>query len=517
MTYIVNDKCIKCKLMDCVEVCPVDCFYEGENMLVINPDECIDCGVCEPECPVDAIISDTEDEKGKWMNINQKFADLWPNITLKKESLIDADKYKNENDKYEKYFSDKPGINPMMGWESSKDTYSEFKLEYSTKELVEAKIIPDLSNESLIRRANSIVEITDSNTTLLIEEIDSIKKQYPNSTFIGHGGDRMISSGLEVMHHVNDLAIMGFTEVVKHLPFMINVMGESLEKIKLIRPDRIILIDYPGFNLRLAKNCRPHGIPISYFIMPQLWAWKENRKKYFHRYIDQSLSIFPFEQEWFEKRDIPTNYVGHPFSEGLIPKTDKKNFYLKHNLKEDDTLLAIIPGSRQQEVDRHLSLYLKCANEIGGTIENLKVIITKADNVSLNVPDDVLIEDEDIYAAMQYAKAAITTSGTASLECAIMDTPEVVCYKLSSMSYLISSLVNKAPYISMVNLIAGRVVVPEFLQYKANQRSICDSLLPLLKETVERKNMLDGMSQVRRSLGIPGVYDRAADAILSKI
>ena len=347
--------------------------------------------------------------------------------------------------------------------------------------------------------------------------IDSIKKQYPHSTFIGHGGDRMISSGLEVMHHVNDLAIMGFTEVVKHLPFMINVMGESLEKIKLIRPDRIILIDYPGFNLRLAKNCRPHGIPISYFIMPQLWAWKENRKKYFHRYIDQSLSIFPFEQEWFEKRDIPTNYVGHPFSEGLIPKTDKKNFYLKHNLKEDDTLLAIIPGSRQQEVDRHLSLYLKCANEIGGTIENLKVIITKADNVSFNVPDDVLIEDEDIYAAMQYAKAAITTSGTASLECAIMDTPEVVCYKLSSMSYLISSLVNKAPYISMVNLIAGRIIVPEFLQYKANQRSICDSLLPLLNETVERKNMLDGMSQVRRSLGIPGVYDRTADAILSRI
>ena len=146
--------------------------------------------------------------------------------------------------------------------------------------------------------------------------INSIKKLHPDASFIGHGGDRMISSGLEVMHHVNDLAIMGFTEVIKHLPFMINVMGESLEKIKLIRPNRIILIDYPGFNLRLAKNTRPHGIPISYFIMPQLWAWKENRKKYFHKYIDQSLSIFPFEQEWFEKRDIPTNYVGHPFSEG---------------------------------------------------------------------------------------------------------------------------------------------------------------------------------------------------------
>lgn len=347
--------------------------------------------------------------------------------------------------------------------------------------------------------------------------IDSIKKQRPNASFIGHGGDRMVSSGLEIMHHVNDLGIMGFTEVVKHLPFMINVMGESLEKIKHIRPDRIILIDYPGFNLRLAKNTRPHGIPVSYFIMPQLWAWKENRKKYFHEYVDQSLSIFPFEQEWFEKRDIPTNYVGHPFSEGLTPKMNKQDFYTKHNLTDEDVLLAIIPGSRQQEVDRHLSLYLKCARQIGETINNLKIIITKADNVSINAPSNVIIEDVDIYGVMQYSKAAITTSGTASLECAILDTPEVVCYKLSSMSYFISKLVNKAPFISMVNLIGGRLVVPEFLQHKANQDNIVKSILPLLKETSERKRMLDGMSQVRRSLGIPGVYDRAADAILSRV
>ena len=175
--------------------------------------------------------------------------------------------------------------------------------------------------------------------------IQSIKKINPDSAFIGHGGDRMRSCGLEGMYHVDQLAIMGFTEIVKHLPFMINVMGESLEKIKSINPSRIILIDYPGFNLRLAKNCRPHGIPVTYFIMPQLWAWKENRIKYFHQYIDQSLWIFPFEQEWFEQRDVPTNYVGHPFNEGLDPKLSKPEFYSKHNLKDDDTLLALIPGS----------------------------------------------------------------------------------------------------------------------------------------------------------------------------
>ena len=109
MTYVVNEKCIKCKFTDCVEVCPVDCFYEGENMLVINPDECIDCGVCEPECPVDAIISDTEDKDGKWLKINTEFSEIWPNITLKKEPPTDAEKYENEDNKYEKFFSKQPG------------------------------------------------------------------------------------------------------------------------------------------------------------------------------------------------------------------------------------------------------------------------------------------------------------------------------------------------------------------------------------------------------------------------
>ncbi|MEE3302487.1 MAG: lipid-A-disaccharide synthase [Candidatus Neomarinimicrobiota bacterium] len=346
--------------------------------------------------------------------------------------------------------------------------------------------------------------------------IQSIKKLNPNSTFIGHGGDRMQSCGLEIMHHVNELAIMGFTEVLKHLPFMINVMGESLEKIKEIKPDRIILIDYPGFNLRLSKNCRPHGVPITYFILPQLWAWKENRIKYFHRYVDQSLSIFPFEQEWFERREVPTNYVGHPFNEGLEPKLSKAEFFNKHGITNEDTLLALIPGSRQQEIDRHLMLYYRAAQALKNKIKNLKIIITKADNVIFNLPNDVIIEPDDIYGAMKYSKAAITTSGTASLECAIMDTPEVVCYKLSGMSYLITNLMNKSPFISMVNLIAGRMVVPEYLQNQVNQKNIVDALLPLLNDTAERKKMLEGMSEVRRSLGMPGAYDRAAEAILQR-
>ena len=257
-------------------------------------------------------------------------------------------------------------------------------------------------------------------------------------------------------------------------------------------------------------------MPITYFILPQLWAWKENRIKYFHRYVDQSLSIFPFEQEWFESREVPTNYVGHPFNEGLEPKLSKAEFFNKHNITNEHTLLALIPGSRQQEIDRHLMLYYRAAKALKNKINNLKIIVTKADNVTFNLPNDIIVESDDIYGAMKYSKAAITTSGTASLECAIMDTPEVVCYKLSGMSYFITNLMNKSPFISMVNLIAGRMVVPEYLQNRVNQKNIIDALLPLLSDTAERKKMLEGMSEVRRSLGMPGVYDRAAEAILQR-
>ena len=137
---------------------------------------------------------------------------------------------------------------------------------------------------------------------------------------------------MELIHHTDEMAIMGFSEVVKRLPFLLSVMGESLGELRRLRPDRIILIDYPGFNLRLAKNSHKLNIPITYFILPQLWAWKENRIKYFHQFIDQSLSIFPFEPDWFQSRGVKTEYVGHPFSEITGSETPRDIFYKKHNL-----------------------------------------------------------------------------------------------------------------------------------------------------------------------------------------
>ena len=347
--------------------------------------------------------------------------------------------------------------------------------------------------------------------------IEAIKKKTPAARFVGHGGNKMQSAGLELIHHTDEMAVLGFSEIVKHLPFMLNVMGESLGELRTLRPDRIILIDYPGFNLRLAKNSHGLNIPITYFILPQLWAWKENRIKYFHQFIDQSLSIFPFEPDWFQSRGVKTEYVGHPFSEIIGPGTPRDHFYKKHNIETADRILLLLPGSRQQEIDRHLEVYMDAARKVQKSEQNIKILIGKAPGVSM--PDfggDVLVESDDIRSAINYSTAAITTSGTASLECAVLDTPEVVCYKLSRMSGFLAKRLNKAQYVSMANLISDREIVPELLQKEVIPQNIVKEIKPLINSTKDRREMLDGFSAVRRTLGLPGVYDRAAGAILKR-
>jgi len=347
--------------------------------------------------------------------------------------------------------------------------------------------------------------------------ISAIKNKSPQSRFVGHGGDKMTEAGLERIIHIDRLAIMGFSEVIKHLPFMFKVMNDSLVKIQELSPDRIILIDYPGFNLRLAKNCQSLKIPITYFILPQLWAWKEKRINTFRNYIDQSLSIFPFEQDWFESRGVYANYIGHPFSEIEPPKTTKEHFYSKHKLQESDTTLVLLPGSRQQEIDRHWPICWKTVERLRQQKPDLKVIIGKAGGVEIpNNLDGATIEDKEVRAAMAFGTAALTASGTATLECAALDIPEVVFYKLSRISALIANKLNKSPFAAMVNLIAGREVVREFLQNDATEKNLSAALHPLLETSKERNAVLSGYEEVRRSLGVPGVYDRAAETILKR-
>ncbi|MEC9273762.1 MAG: hypothetical protein VX680_03655, partial [Candidatus Neomarinimicrobiota bacterium] len=280
---------------------------------------------------------------------------------------------------------------------------------------------------------------------------------------------------------------------------------------------RIILVDYPGFNLRLAKESKKLGIPVTYFILPQVWAWKEKRVSILRDNVDQCLSIIPFEQEWFEKRNVKTSFIGHPFIELKYPNSSL-DFYKKHDLDPNDKILSIFPGSRQQEVKQHLSILIKTIEKIMLDIPNLNVILGKAPGISIdNIPGFIKIEREHPQLALQYGNAALVASGTATLESAVLDIPIVVFYRFSSLTWLLAKNMSNVKFACIVNLIANKMIVPEFIQNNMTVNNLTNAIIPLLNNTSSRKNMLLGYDQIRRTLGIPGVYDRGAQEIIKKL
>jgi len=347
--------------------------------------------------------------------------------------------------------------------------------------------------------------------------ISAIKRIHPNILFLGHGGENMKNSGMEIIEHTDTLGIMGFIEVIKHLPKMIQILNETVDIITHTKPDRIILIDYPGFNLRLAKHIHHLNIPITYFILPQAWAWKEKRVETMKATLDQSLSIFPFEQEWYQSKGLSTKYIGHPFVETIKINESTEEYFTRHDLNADYPILLLLPGSRRQEIKLHWPVFLITTDLLQNKIENLQVVVVPAPGINLNdIPANFKIEP-NARKAITNATAAIVSSGTATLECAMEDTPIVVCYKFNFLSWILIKFITNVRHASIVNLIANESIVEEYLQNKMTPKNLATAIQPLLDKSNEiRKIMLAKFDTVRRTLGMPGVYDRAAEAIISR-
>ena len=345
--------------------------------------------------------------------------------------------------------------------------------------------------------------------------VSALKEISPKTKFFGNGGDKMSESGVEIIHHINDLSVMGFIEVIKHLPKLLNILQSTVSSIKNIKPDRIILVDYPGFNLRLAKKIKSLRIPITYFILPQLWAWKESRIKTMKNTIDQSISIFPFEAEWFNSRGLDTFYAGHPFIERNYDLDDKTNFFNKHNFKQDRPIIVLLPGSRQQEIDYHWPIFLKTVAILNKKTPGVHTIVVKYNNVTLNpVPAHIKIE-VSMRSAMKYGTAAISSSGTATLECALANLPIVVCYKMSYINWILFNFFGKVKYISIVNLIANKRIIPELIQHKMSPDNLTKKILPYLDITSKKRQAtIKKYKKLRKYLGSPGVFDRVANIIV---
>lgn len=345
----------------------------------------------------------------------------------------------------------------------------------------------------------------------------SLKKISPNIKFIGNGGDKMIEAGVHVKNHIDTMSVMGFVEVLKNYNRLSKILNDTVSEIQISRPDKLLLVDYPGFNLRLVKKIKHLDIPITYFILPQTWAWKENRILFMKENISDFISIFPFETNWYNSKGLKTYYPGHPFLDDDY-KLDKDNFFLKkHNLKSDDLLLVLLPGSRQQEINNHWPVFLETIFLLKEKLPSLRFCLVKSNNVVIkDIPDFIIIESS-VTDVLKHGTAAISSSGTVNLECALAEIPTIVCYKTSYINWMIFKIFGKVNFISIVNLISEEKIIPELIQSDMTSKKIMPPLLEYLSpSSKKRKETIEKYKKIRTKLGSPGVFDRAAKHIISE-
>ena len=348
----------------------------------------------------------------------------------------------------------------------------------------------------------------------------AIKEKDPEAEFRVWGGDLMKKAGGELVKHYRDLAFMGFVEVFKNLMTIMDNLAFCKSDIQHYQPDALILVDYPGFNLRIAEFAHEKGFKVIYYISPQVWAWKRSRVKKIRRVVDKMMVILPFEKDFYSKYGLDVEFVGHPLLDSLSNEkiTPKEEFY-KANKLEDKPLIAILPGSRKQEVAKMLKIMLEVVPEF----ENYQFVVAGVSSITHHfykqiigdLPVKMLMNKmRDI---LQYASAAFVTSGTATLETALIGTPEVVCYKGHSASYIIAKWIVHVKYISLVNLILDKLAVKELVQKDLTKKNLMKELDLLLNDTNKIKQLQSDYTALKEKLGQAGASERAAEIILKQI
>ena len=328
----------------------------------------------------------------------------------------------------------------------------------------------------------------------------------------GWGGDLMQVAGVEVTKHYRDLAFMGFIEVVKNLPTILRNFRVCKEDILAFRPDALILIDYPGFNLRMAKWAHEQGIPVLYYIAPQAWAWKENRVHAMRKHITQLYVVLPFEESFFSGHGISVFYSGHPLLDVSKSDTLSREAFLQQNGLSQRPFIALLPGSRKQEIRAMLPTMVR----MKAHFPEYDFIIAGAPGQTAAFYREVLTEDSIpvLFGAtsdlLRYAKAGLVTSGTATLEAGISALPQVVCYRGSSISYAIAKRLVKVKYIALVNLILDKAAVKELIQHEFNEEGLKSALSTLLHDKQASAQLARDYEELRERLGGPGASERTA-------
>lgn len=319
----------------------------------------------------------------------------------------------------------------------------------------------------------------------------------------GWGGGQMQKAGVEIFTGLEDHSIMGFWEVARQLPRIRKLFKKAKSDILAFSPDVVVLVDYPGFNLRLAKWLKKHHFKVAWYISPQLWAWHPGRAETIRKYVDLMMVILPFEVPFYAERGITAHFVGHPLLD-IIPE--------KNLLTDTKEHIALLPGSRKQEIERMLPVMLELARLLPAEkfiVAGMGTAVAELYN-AFPMPANVEIEYNNTASILRSARAAVVTSGTATLETALYGTPQVVVYKAGRISYILGRLLVKVPFISLVNLIAGKAVVAELIQGKCTPSEILLHLQPLLQDGLARSEIKANYAELRKHLGEPGASKKAA-------
>ena len=351
--------------------------------------------------------------------------------------------------------------------------------------------------------------------------IEALRRLEPSLEFFGVGGERMRRAGCDTVVDTRDLAVVGITEILSHLLTIYGRFRRLVAEADRRKPDIAVVIDSPAFNWRVARQMRKREIPVAYYVAPQFWAWRQGRVKLLRKYINKALIIFPFEEQFYRDRGVDAAFVGHPLADLPHPAVERDAYAAQFGLDPAKHWITLMPGSRAKEVQMNLPGILASAAQFGRAFEFLLPVAPTLNRgffeARIHQPGITLVTES--LPSLWHSRAGIIASGTATVEAAMMATPFVMVYRVSTLTYLLGKPRVKVPHFAMVNLIAGQRVVPELVQDDFTPANVAAQLSQILPDGTAREAMLEGLAQVKARMRSPDgsrtPADRAAEAVLA--
>ena len=354
--------------------------------------------------------------------------------------------------------------------------------------------------------------------------VAALRRREPDIDVFGLGGERFKAAGGRLIADFHGLSVTGLTEALKVIPRSLATLRQLVRAAERERPHALIVIDYPDFNFRLMSRIKKLGIPVVYYISPQLWAWRGGRIRVMKRLVNRVLPIFPFEEALYRREGMDVRFVGHPLIDLADPQTDRETFLRRLNLDPSKPVLALLPGSRANEVERLADVMARAVPAIAQQVPGVQFVVARAPNLHDGLFDPfgisgvtLRIAEGETDAVLNASDAVVTASGTATVQTALHGKPMVVVYKLSPMTYRLGKRLAQVDTYAMVNLIAGERVVVELIQDECTPEAVAREAVRLLTDGEYRTRMLASLQEVKQKLGGPGASDRAAEAILELI